>query len=52
VDEADSTLLVSMIKAGNLHRKWMRGGRYQTAFEAPEAEFSLASAMIEARSTG
>ena len=40
---------MSEVKASDLHRRWMRDRRYRKEFEALEAEFSLASAMIEAR---
>lgn len=40
---------MSDIKASDLHRKWMRDPAYRREFDALEAEFSLASAMIHAR---
>ncbi len=42
---------MSEIRAGELHKKWMkRDAEYAREYEALEEEFSLASAMIEARS--
>jgi transcriptional regulator with XRE-family HTH domain len=39
-----------MTKIKDLHKKWMRDPKYRRAYDALEAEFTLASAMIEARS--
>jgi ribosome-binding protein aMBF1 (putative translation factor) len=38
------------IKASALHKKWMRDPAYRKEFNALEDEYSLAAAMIEARS--
>jgi transcriptional regulator with XRE-family HTH domain len=39
-----------MTKLSNLHKKWMKDPEYRREYEALEEEFSLASAIIEARS--
>lgn len=39
-----------MTKLNELHNKWLKNADYATAYEALEDEFSLASAMIAARS--
>jgi ribosome-binding protein aMBF1 (putative translation factor) len=38
-----------MTKLGDLHRKWLREPAYRKAYEGLEEEFSLASAIIGAR---
>jgi ribosome-binding protein aMBF1 (putative translation factor) len=38
-----------VIRASDLHRKWMKDPAYRREFAALEEEFSLASAMIDAR---
>lgn len=39
-----------MTKIGKLHDKWMADPEYRAAYDALEKEFSLASALIAARS--
>ena len=38
-----------MSKVKDLHRRWMREGEYQRAYEALAPEFELARAVIQAR---
>lgn len=39
-----------MKKISSLHKSWMKDGVYRKEYDALEAEFALASAMISARS--
>jgi ribosome-binding protein aMBF1 (putative translation factor) len=39
-----------LIKADTLHKKWMEDPGYAAAYAALEGEFSIASALIKARS--
>lgn len=38
-----------MIRAVDLHRRWMSDPAYQAAYDALEEEFALVSSVIEAR---
>jgi len=38
-----------MARIADLHKKWLRQPKYRKAYEALEEEFSLASALIDAR---
>jgi ribosome-binding protein aMBF1 (putative translation factor) len=38
-----------MTKLSELHQKWLENSKYQEAFNAMEAEFNLAQALIETR---
>ena len=38
-----------MIKARDLHERWMKKKGYREAYEALEPEFALARAVIQAR---
>jgi transcriptional regulator with XRE-family HTH domain len=38
-----------MARIADLHKKWLREPKYRRAYEALEEEFTLASAVIEAR---
>jgi len=37
-------------RVADLHKKWLREPKYRRAYEALEEEFTLASALIDARS--
>jgi transcriptional regulator with XRE-family HTH domain len=39
-----------MARIADLHKKWLREPKYRRAYEALEEEFTLASALIDARS--
>ncbi len=39
-----------MARISDLHKKWIKEPKYKKAYEALEAEFVLASAVIDARS--
>lgn len=41
---------MSRTRVDDLHKVWMKDPEYQREYQALEKEFSLASAMIEARS--
>ena len=41
---------MSRIRVDALHKNWMKDSKYRREYEALEKEFSLASALIEARS--
>ncbi len=38
-----------MTKISDLHQEWMRDPDYQAAYDALDAEFTLAAALIDAR---
>ncbi len=38
-----------MARVTDLHRKWLKEPKYRKAYEALEEEFTLASAVIDAR---
>ena len=40
---------MSRIRVDDLHETWMKDGRYRKEYSALDKEFSLASALIEAR---
>lgn len=39
-----------MTRIADLHKNWIKGRKYREAYEALEAEFTLAAAVIDARS--
>jgi ribosome-binding protein aMBF1 (putative translation factor) len=41
---------MSRTRVDDLHKDWMKGPKYRREYQALEEEFSLAAAMIEARS--
>lgn len=41
---------MSRIRVDDLHKRWMKDAKYRREYEALEEEFSIAAAMIEARS--
>jgi ribosome-binding protein aMBF1 (putative translation factor) len=40
---------MSRIRVDDLHKNWMKGSQYRREYNALEEEFSLVSALIEAR---
>jgi len=40
---------MNRIRVDDLHKKWMKNPKYRKEYEALEEEFSLISALIEAR---
>ena len=40
---------MSRIRVDDLHKKWMKDSKYRREYKALEEEFSLVSALIEAR---
>jgi len=40
---------MNRIRVDHLHKKWMKNPKYRREYEALEEEFSLISALIEAR---
>lgn len=40
---------MSRIRVDDLHKGWMKDPKYRREYEAPEEEFSLVGALIEAR---
>ena len=41
---------MSRMRVDDLHKAWMKDARYRREYKALEEEFSLAAAMVEARS--
>ena len=41
---------MSRIRVAALHKRWMKDAKYRREYKALEEEFSIAAAMIEARS--
>ncbi len=39
-----------LTRIADLHKKWIKGRKYRAAYEALEEEFTLAAAVIDARS--